>query len=150
MTTTPNRRRRVQVDAPTPAAGQTNAPETSTIEEDVLEAWRLKSMAASAEKAYKDAMEALDQRMKREKRKELEVSGLRDRPPLVVNYANKTMSTIDAKGFQRLVSPAIFLECVKIGVTEARKHATETQLKKITTEVEGTPYIQLKPKPKGK
>lgn len=157
MTTTPSRRRRVQLDnpnaTPAPAATQATAAspqEASTLAEDVAEVWRLSALAASAKKNYEDAMEALDQRMTREKRKEFEIPGLRDRPPLVVGYATRTTNVIDPQGFYKLVPQAVFFASVKVGATEAKKHATETALKKITTSTDSAPSLFVKKKPKGK
>lgn len=69
-----------------------------------------------------------------------------------VTPMGRSSTEIDPKVFQKKVGDEVFWKCVKVGVTEAKKHLTEAELRKVavvTEGVPGEPYIEVAKK-KGK
>lgn len=137
------RTRRRQIEVP-------GAPEPlkTTLEQDVEETFRLKSISADAEKAYDEARKALLARMKEENRPEVVVPARGNRPGIIAKIASKTSNVIDPAGFFKLVTREQFLQCVSIGMTAAKQFVAESALGKITTPVKGSDYADVRTLPK--
>lgn len=135
------RPRRRAVDVP-------EAPPPMAIEDQLLDVWRLKVAADNAASDYEKARKELHTRMIAENRVSVLAEGLRDRPTVEAKEMSKVMTTIDPAGFRKLVTAEQFVQCVKVGIGDAKKFATETALKAISTETRSAPYLEIRAKGK--
>jgi hypothetical protein len=144
MTDTPSPRIRTRQARVIDAAPHV-VPGTS-IEDDLLHVWKLKVAADEAKKAFEKSKEELETRMLREHKNTVSVEGLRERPAIEAQFMTKTTNVISVAGFKKLVTAEQFDQCVSVGMTAAKKFATENALAAITTSSKSTPYLEVKAK----
>lgn len=67
-----------------------------------------------------------------------------DTPAVTLSIMQKTTSTVDIVAYKKLVSAAVFVGSVTVGVTEAKKHVTGDQLEKIISKSSSAAYLEVK------